>query len=469
MMDRQVAELLDRFTPRYDTRAGDWEAVRHAARGRRRRWPLRAGLVLAVGAAAAVAALAWPFQAQQSGFLERALAAIGDGPVLHVVVQTADTATLIDLSTGSRERVQGKSEVWYDSQRGLARYVYRLGGVVRRDAVSGLKEPPVEFVALARDYRQALESGSARVAGEGVVDGEPVAWITISTYTSLDRAEGREHEWARQVAVSRRTLQPLALARRRDDDASPRIDTRILKLELLPAGAGGFMTVGDSTTSARDPLLRRLRHNRVPITLEQARATLGRTPLWLGPEHAGLPFAQAFRETISRGHREEIRVHGRLARAAQACSRLGGDPRRRCFRALPRRPIAVRPDGVFTYTPLVWKVEQSALTLFYGTLADDPSTDAEKRVPRWDRPHLTITQSTDLSRFGLGGRPGNNGASYDVPEGSVLIGDGSLTGAAQIDGLQFFIEDVPLDSRRTSSQRQKAIIATARALEPMPK
>src|SRR5688500_17288847 len=107
MKDGQVAELLEGITPGYEERAGDWEAVRRDARGPRlRRWPLRAGLVLAVAAAVAVAALAWPFQAQQGSLLERALAAIGQGPVLHVVVQTPGRATLIDLSTGSRARVQ---------------------------------------------------------------------------------------------------------------------------------------------------------------------------------------------------------------------------------------------------------------------------------------------------------------------------------------------------------------------------
>jgi hypothetical protein len=75
---------------------------------------------------------------------------------------------------------------------------------------------------------------------------------------------------------------------------------------------------------------------------------------------------------------------------------------------------------------------------------------------------LTITESTDLSRFPPGG------GSYDLPEGSVLLGL-SRSGTAQIDGLEVFIEDVPLDSRRTASERQKAILTAARALEPMPK
>src|SRR5918999_5219857 len=111
MRDGQVAELLERLTPGYEERTGDWEAVRLDARGRRlRRWPLRAGLVLALVVTVAVAALAWPFQAQQGGLLERALAAIGEGPVLHVVVRTPNWATVVDLSTGSRERVQGESE-----------------------------------------------------------------------------------------------------------------------------------------------------------------------------------------------------------------------------------------------------------------------------------------------------------------------------------------------------------------------
>ena len=42
MKDGRVAELLDVVTPDYDDRAGDWDAVRRAARGRRLRgWRLR--------------------------------------------------------------------------------------------------------------------------------------------------------------------------------------------------------------------------------------------------------------------------------------------------------------------------------------------------------------------------------------------------------------------------------------------
>ena len=456
MNDGQVAELLDELTPAYEERAGDWQAVlrdahpRYVRSSRRARsfprWPLRIWLAFVVATALAVAGLAWPFQAQNGGVLERALAAVGDGPVLHVVLRGDWGGTLVDLKTDARRPIHGENELWYDSDRGVVHSITRLGAMVTHEQLYEPKEPPPELTALGREYRQALESGSARIAGEGVVDGEPAVWITIRSEMLPDVADGRDHEWAQQVAVSRRTFKPVALRETRDGEPGPGTGQRVLELETLPAGRGDF------TSSEADSLEGRVfKQGREPITLEQARATLGRTPLWLGRTHAELPLARVFRETMSSGRRQEIKITGPDAQAAEVCSRLRGESAGRCFRTLGRHPLVVRPDGVFTFGPVVWDEEQSAVVLFYGTVGDDPSTYRDDLVPLGDRPHLTITETTEPSRF----RPG--AGRYLPPEGSLFIAARARRGILQVEGLSISIE----------SSSEDSILAAARALKPM--
>src|SRR5438874_1141798 len=114
MNESRLAELLDELMPSYDDRQGDWKAVATAAGRRRHR---RAGVSIALALVVAVAlALAWPFHAQHGGFFDRALAAVGDGPVLHVVLRGDWGGTLVDLRTGERKPVYGDDEYWYDTE-----------------------------------------------------------------------------------------------------------------------------------------------------------------------------------------------------------------------------------------------------------------------------------------------------------------------------------------------------------------
>lgn len=120
MNESRIADLLDTLTPSYDDRAGDWERVAADAnanarerRGRAPWWAARAVTVAVAAATVAALVLAWPFQADQPGLLERARAAIGDGPVLHVVLRGDWGGTLVDLESGKRSPVHG--------ERGLVR------------------------------------------------------------------------------------------------------------------------------------------------------------------------------------------------------------------------------------------------------------------------------------------------------------------------------------------------------------
>jgi hypothetical protein len=409
---------------------------------------MRLGFVAAAIAVAAALVLAWPFQGSQGGLIDRALAAIGDGPVLHVVLRGEWGGTLIELKSSKRSAVHGENEIWYDTAQGRIHLVSRLGDVVQDEQLYEPKQPPADLAALGREYKQALESGTARISGEATIDGEPVVWLTIHSELLPDVADGKDHEWAQQVAVSRRTFKPVAVRETRDGQPGPETSQRVLQLDFLPAGAGDF-------SAPKVPSLEGMvfKQGREPITLEQARATLGRTPLWLGREYRGLLLAQVYRETTSTGHRHEVHITGVTAAAATRCSQLHGTKAGMCFRALGVHPIQVRPDGVFTSQgPIVWTEEQSALVIFYGTMGDDPSTYAKDVVPLFDRPHLTLTQTTKPSRFERGA------GSYVPPAGSVFVAAGGRSGALQIDGVHVTIE----------AADEEAILAAARTLESMP-
>jgi hypothetical protein len=449
MTDTHIAELLDELTPSYDDRHGDWERVAAAARpthrsplpfSRRLRLSV---LVAAIGAAAALV-LAWPFGSERGSVLDHALAAVGDGPILHVVLRGEWGGTLVDLNSADRRAVYGDTEVWYDTEHGRAHSIARLGGVVQDEELYEPKKPAAELAALGREYRQALDSGTARITGEDTIDGEPVVWVTIHSELLPDVADGKDHEWAQQVAVSKRTFKAVALRETRDGQPGPGTQQRVLELELLARGDGDFTTSRPSREGTA------FKQGREPITLEQAPAVLGRTPLWLGRSHAGLPLTRVYRETTSVGHQHRVRVTGRVAAAAIKCSeqRRGAD----CFRALGlTSSVEVRPDGVFTFEgPIDWSDEQNGVVFYYGTVGDDPSTSREDSIPLFDKPYLSVTETTQASPFRRGA------GSYVPPEGSVFITTGARTGFLQRDGIQISID----------AGSESAVLAAARALAP---
>jgi hypothetical protein len=452
MNDSHVSELLEQLTPRYEDRTCDWNRVAADAEERRTRPRLRSwsARVIAVAGATALLAglvLAWPFQADQPGLFERARAAIGDGPVLHVVLRGEWGGTLVDLQTGERSPVHGENEVWYDSERGRVHTISRLGGVVQHEELYEPKQPPADLAALGRQYKQALEAGTARVAGEGTIDGESVVWVTIHSELLPDVADGKDHEWAQQVAVSKRTFKPVALRETRDAEPGPGTTRRVLNLELLAAGHGNFTAAKDRSL---DGTL--FSEGREPIALEHVRAVLGRTPLWLSRKYENLPLAQAFKYTTARGEQREVRITGPAAQAAIKCNEKRGRGAGACIRALGLGSISIRPDGVFrSEGPVVWTDQQTAIVLFYGTVGDNPATHAEDVIPLYDRPHLTVTQTTEASllRRGVG--------SYVPPDGSVFIGAGARVGALRMGGVHVMIE----------AANEEAILAAARALQSM--
>lgn len=273
---------------------GDWnDVLGRAGPSRTSRRGRLAAAGAAVAALAAIALLA-PFDSRQVDVLDRALAAVGDGPVLHVVLESGWSQTLVDLESGERTVIHSELEFWYDPDRGL-RSIVRFDGALQVDAV----RPPARLLPDERntfwflaDYRRVLESGTARIIGDDVMYGIPVHWIRVDRQRNFDVTAKRHHIWAHDVAVSRATFEPVATRESIDGVVTSGSEDRILAMEALPEDAIDF------PKRLRPGLGERVSFGmEAGLTMRTAASMLGRAPLWLGEDFRGLPLGP-----ISRVH-----------------------------------------------------------------------------------------------------------------------------------------------------------------------
>src|SRR5918999_4515443 len=178
-------------------------AIADALAATHRRLPRRqltfASALLVALAASAVAVLALRLGGE-SPLVERALAAVGPGPIVHAVLASDVTpavggAERIDLRSGNRVQLIQAAEVWYDERTQTMRTVMRLNGqrfetVLSQPGQAFTSTGPVEpeqavgdplFDVFLRDYRQALEGGRAVEVGSGTINGQDVTWLQFPT------------------------------------------------------------------------------------------------------------------------------------------------------------------------------------------------------------------------------------------------------------------------------------------------
>jgi hypothetical protein len=235
--DRLGATLEALVLP-YEGDSGDWDDVLHRAEAGRspgRRWVGVAAVAVLASICAVV--LADPFGGEQKGVLDRALAAVGNGPVLHVVTRTEVGGTLVDLDSGRRTRLRARSDTWFDPRSG-SRTTVRLRGRVLADyrAPAGrrIRFVPGALEVFTRDYRASLRSGGAHVLRKGELRGTPVYWIRVEGGPPGVRGSPCSRLFCSDVAVSRETYKPLYVRR----SPGPGPGEWILKVESLPDGAG---------------------------------------------------------------------------------------------------------------------------------------------------------------------------------------------------------------------------------------
>lgn len=274
-----IAEQLDLMNPPY-TGAGDWSRVVADAETASPpvRMPVRLAFAAAFVAVIAATVAFWPAGGSSPTVIDRALAATGTGSVLHLVYESELPHALVNLETGERTEVRGQHEVWFEPTR-LLRDTETFDGAVQSDAVFRGSEIPGHateiYASLGAGYREALESGDARVVGEDTLDGTPVYWIEI--------ASGHE------VAVSQETYKPVSI---RVDLGEMPLLNRILTYETLESGSvpaggespGGLMDVSTKTGPA--------------IDLADAASVLGRGAVWAGADLHGFPLGSVRTLTI---------------------------------------------------------------------------------------------------------------------------------------------------------------------------
>lgn len=231
-LDPRLARSLDMIAP---PRPGPdrWDAIvasADAARRTGRRWLVPAVPAASLLIAVVLLAFAWPFASGPRGTIDRAAAAIGSQPVLHIVFTEAspNRQQLVSLANGQPIQQTLTTEIWFDANRDLKKTITRLNGTVidelletraggfsmsgprytcawiarhpreataagvscRADQQNGSsprdvpEQPPRLALALAGfvdRYQAALASGDAREIGEGTLDGRKVIWLRVDS------------------------------------------------------------------------------------------------------------------------------------------------------------------------------------------------------------------------------------------------------------------------------------------------
>ena len=378
-LHQSIHRALDGLVDKQAER-GNWTRVlADAERGDRKAWVLRVAVVAAAAVVIVGAALVSPFEDEQpTGVIDRALAAIGDGPVIHLVTRGDWGGDLVDLTTGEVTPVHAESEVWYDPDRGvhdLSRFGSRVAFESVRPPGELSKVEAAGYVALANRYRDELKSGKAKVVARGRVGDRPVLWIRVRSMWLPDSSDGRDHLFAEEVAVDRKTYEPVYMRSTRDGRPPPGTGQLILKLETLPAGEGDF-TADEAKTPMSGPFGFGLTRH---LTRDALEAALEGKAVWLGDRYDGKPLVES--------------------------------------RVLEFR-TRENPDDE-------WEIVEG-VSLFYGSLAP---RRGGIRLRDNEKPFVQVLQATDLS-------PAWRGSQFvgDIPEGSVLI-DPTGSGFLRRDGV----------------------------------
>ncbi len=319
-------------------------------RRRRGKTWLAAIAAAAVTAAAVVTgALLLATNGVQPSLVDRALAAVGDAPVLHAVIRQqgpSDTA-LVELSTGRRivEQRVTQTEIWFDKERSLEHTITHTTHLPTQDFLStpagifsesgpvwtcawiaahpveatrasvscnfngnnGTKPrhvpepPPTLDPALAGfvdGYRKALADGTAHKIGEGTIRGQHVYWLELRLPNVYQAPREPPPDLRERVAVASDTYRPLLVrpitngVAGRDYDVLDigtvsRADADFSKPRLVPPGQHPTSTSVRVTDE---------------LDLAQASQLLGTRALWVGPELNGLKLAGVQRQEVTTGY-----------------------------------------------------------------------------------------------------------------------------------------------------------------------
>lgn len=304
-------------------------------RTRRRRRPA-VGVAAAFAAAATAVLLVSPWGGGGGGLVGRALAAIGEGPVLHVVTEQPSPLAWyrpVSLPSGKPIPVTQRQEIWFDQSRDLKKTITTLNGVVydqlletrqggftpqgpvytcswiaahpiaatrarvscNPDMQNGttprkVPEPlPTLDLALAGfvdRYQSALASGQATKTGTGEIDGHRVIWLRID-------ARSKDGYPAEDVAIDASTYAPVLV---RTTGAQP------VQFTVIQIGTQGYAAALFTRPAREYPPTRGGTEGTSPIDASRAPSLLGGKALWLGQSWNGYQLVEVEEQHLLTGY-----------------------------------------------------------------------------------------------------------------------------------------------------------------------
>lgn len=286
------------------------DAIAATQAPRRRRLSRRLLLVAATAAAAALVLAFVPWQFGDRSLNDRALAAIGDGRVVHLIATRAEAGrTIVDLRSGSERPGMLALESWFDLANGDLRSVTRREGELVADTLvgkgaGGAGVDPIVAV-FVRGYREALERGELEVVRGGRLDDADVVWVRLA----LPGARRDE------IALDANTDLPLAFRLVVGPEAAGPL-WRVQAIDSRPRAKGDFLP----TEPPVGPSGGAIESERAVSTAE-ANELLNGKGRWPGREVDGLPLEQVRAQELS-----QLFADGRRQRSS-GVELLYGDPR----------------------------------------------------------------------------------------------------------------------------------------------
>jgi hypothetical protein len=315
--------------------------------GYRRARPVRRPLALAAAAAVLLIGVSLASLAGRGPTLtERALAAIGNGEVVHAVLRTeVPHNVVIELATGEELPTTVEIESWFDRRLGEVRTItHRNGEVVAdalerdADAVSAVgpievdprraPSPGAALSAFLRDYRAALEAEEAQVVDAGMIDGRRVAWL------QFEAPSGQ----VEQVAVDEQTGRPLRL--RTLSSTGPRLghEWDVVSIATIPRAEEMFSEPGPLPAHPSAGSVRQSRE----ASAAEASAELGRSVLWPGRVVEGLELVSLRIQVLARTYPDGTTELGRGVELIYAAADSSGR-----YLRLQQSP---RPEPAYRFT-----------------------------------------------------------------------------------------------------------------------
>ena len=237
------------------------------------------------------------------GVVQRALAAVSAGPVLHAVVENENSrAILVDLASGEETVEPERHEYWYDEERKELRARLTIGDEVLNEVhVSGSSGPPPaeRALAFATRYREALESGKARVVRWETVAGRkaPVLGIEVPAWRDPRSGQVVQPAFTEEVVVDAETFKPLRFrhipgpGERSGPGPEPGSDVvsaPVFWWRVLSIESGGRDDDDFEAGPAPFRWAKVAPSNDSEVTVDEAATALGQPALWPGTEIDGV-------------------------------------------------------------------------------------------------------------------------------------------------------------------------------------